>query len=104
MKITRFQTDHRLWLLIALALLLVSWCFPIMPVKGDWMRPVVFLWGLLAAIFHSDLSGRELFGVSAVMILFACLSAIVSIVVAWFIQCAIVIARAKKHDKTDHVA
>ena len=103
MKIARFQTDHRLWLWIALVLFLVSCCFPLIGTKGDPVRPVVWLWGVLLAAFDSSISFRELFGISAVLIIFACISAIASIVAAWLIQCVVVIIGMKKSERTDHV-
>src|SRR5215469_8657644 len=92
MKLTRYQTDNRIWLWMALSLFLVSWCFPL----PDSAPPFVWLWGIIAAAFHSDLSFPAFFGVSAVLIGFACISTLVSMTIAWLIQCVVVIVRSKK--------
>jgi hypothetical protein len=99
MKNKRFQTDRRLWLWVALALFLISWCFPLIGVKGNnSVRPIVWLWGLVASLFQSDFSAREFFGMSVVLIFFVCFSGVASIVAAWFVQCIVVMVRTKRID------
>ena len=104
MKTTRFETNQRLWLWIALSLFLLSWCFPLIGSKGHGVYPIIFLWGVILAAFDPTISFGELFGVSAILILFASISAVASVVAAWLIQCVVVIIRTKKTERTDDVA
>jgi hypothetical protein len=98
-KTTRFQTDERLWLWLALGLFLLSWCFPAMGTKGGLVRPIVWLWEIIAAVFSSRMDWRTFFGASAALIIFSCISAIASIVAAWLIHCVIVMVRSKASEE-----
>ena len=105
MTTTRFQTDRRLWLWIALSLFLVSWCRPLSLTMDGSVRPIVWLWEVILAAFDSSIiSSRQLFDIKAVLIIFTCISAGASLIAAWLIQCVVVIIRTKKNERTDHVA
>ena len=95
MKTTRFQTDRRLWFLIAVALVAVMWCFVPIGIKSETYRPVVLLWDWIGCIFSAD--RREVFGVGVTLLVFACMSCIVAAVVAWPLQAlTIVICQRKR--------
>jgi hypothetical protein len=102
MKLTRFQTDQRLWMRIALALFVASWLFLRAGIKSTTYVPVVLLWEWIVAIFRAD-PAREIFGVGATLFLFGCISAITSIFVAWFLHCAVVVVRTKKRERKNRV-
>jgi len=93
MKATRFQTDKRLWILIAVVLFASSWCFPLIDIKGPPVRPVLVLWDGVVAIVHGDSSMWGALGLPLVM--FACLSGIAAAVFGWMFQCLVVIVRSR---------
>ena len=94
MKTTQFQTNSRLWLRIAFVLFLLSFCFTRIDIKSDSNPPVVWFWGVVVAVFQGDF--REAFGLSVILILFACFSVVVSLVFAWLIQCVVVIIQTRR--------
>jgi ABC-type Fe3+ transport system permease subunit len=101
MKTRRFQTDRRLWFWIALTLFLACWFIPFFDVKGDQMS--VFD-GFREGVADSHLSfGIIVDGFFSVTFC-AFLFTVPSIVLAWLIQCAVVIIRTRKRERIDHVA
>jgi hypothetical protein len=102
MKTTRFQTDQRLWMWIALVLTVACWCFLRTGLKTANYVPVVLLREWIVAIFRADGSAGDIFYVGAALLMFGCVSGIASIVAAWFLHCAVVIARTKRRERKDH--
>jgi hypothetical protein len=93
MKIEQFQTDFRLWLWISFGLFLASLFFMHIGVKADSMTPVAWMWHVVQVIFQGDF--REAFGVSFMLVLFACIYLVASIVLAWLVQCLVVMIRTR---------
>ena len=107
MKMTRFQTDRRLWIFIAVAFFVTFWCIPWMDVKGS-CSPFDILHELVSDLVHGSLPFDNLmsgFGGLAVLAVILCIP---SVVLAWVIQCVVVIIRTKLRDKqrekASHVA
>jgi len=100
MKNIRFQTDYRLWLWIALALFLASWCFPIIPDKagGTPIERVIWLVNFAA---DGNTTFNHILAVVSEQTIF---SMIVSILLAWPIQVAVVIVRTTKREIFDRIA
>jgi hypothetical protein len=95
MKTRRFQTDRRLWFWIALTLFLACWFLPFFDVKGDQMS--VFD-GFLEGVRDSHLSLGIIVDGFFSLTICACFFAVPSIVLAWLIQCAVVIIRKRKRE------
>jgi hypothetical protein len=91
-KATRFPTDVRLWAWVALAVLAVSWCIPVISIKsGPYFSIARALWELVAAVHRHADSETQLFG--SLFIEFASASVVVAIVFGWLLHCLVVIAR-----------
>ena len=92
MKITRFETDRRLWFWIALALFFTCWFIPFFDVK-DWHASAFGIWvEVLGDAFRGELS---FFWAIGPFFLYACCFAVPSIIFAWVIQCIVVIVKTK---------
>ena len=50
-------------------------------------------------IFSPDVPVREVLGIGLAFLMFACISAIVAMVTAWFLHCAIVVIRTKRRER-----
>jgi hypothetical protein len=97
MTVIRYQTDRKLWLWVATVLFASTWFIPFFELKGGILfRPIYLLYGLVIGIFKDEISVSEFFDIGRAILLFALLSATVSIVAAWLAQCAVVIVRSKK--------
>ena len=99
MKLTRYQTDNRLWLRIALVLFLLSWWFPFFDIGPA--RPIGLLWYIVTSPVRSEFSIGELFGVVQ-LVFFSCVFGIPAIAAAWLIQCAVVIVKTKSRRSVEH--
>jgi hypothetical protein len=93
MKIKQFQTGLRLWLWISFGLFMGSLLFMHIGIMSDSMTPVAWMWHAIQAVFQGD--AREAFGVSVALVIFASMYLVASIVVAWLIQCIVVIIRTR---------
>lgn len=104
MKATRYQTDQRLWLAIALILFLASWWFPLIGIKGEAWKPAALLWALMTSIFHADISFREFVGIGGSLLIFACFSCFIAMAFGWFLQCLVVIVRTRIQERKKHAS
>jgi heme/copper-type cytochrome/quinol oxidase subunit 2 len=101
MKVTRFQTDARLWEWIALAVLAASWCIPVISIKsGPYFSIATAFKELVAALHQHDDSATQLF--RGVFIVFGSTSVVVAIVLGWLLHCLVVMVRARKRGRTRH--
>lgn len=100
MKISRLQTDYRLWFWSTLALFLSSWCFPIMPDKGGGTPIERVFWGVNWA-FEGNMPFS---GVIWGTITWAIFAAVVSSVLACFFQYGVVIVRTRQPKMFDRIA
>jgi hypothetical protein len=99
MKTTRFPTDRKLWAWIALITVAVSWCIPVISIKGGpHFSIATALRELFSAIRQHDDSATKLF--SLVFVVFAVGSVLISVVFGWLLHCFLVILRAKKSERT----
>lgn len=99
MKVTRFPTDVRLWMWIALAVLAASWCIPVISIKsGPYFSIARALWELVAAVHRHANSETQLF--LRVFIVFASVSVVVAIVFGWLLHCVVVSIRSRKPERT----
>ena len=92
MKISRFQSDYRLWFWSALALFLSSWWFPIVLDKAGGTPAERVAW-LMNWVFEGNTSFGHVVELTIEQALFA---AIVSGILAWFFQCGVVIVRTSQ--------
>jgi len=102
MKLTRFETDWRVWLRIGVILFLVSWFLPIIGVgkSGDPGCPaILLLFTFFSARFESDATMEVVTFFGMAFALFGILSAIISFTIAWFLHCAVVIVRNRRERK-----
>lgn len=58
-------------------------------------------WQVLTGVFQSELSGGDILYLSSGLAQCAFVSGIPSIVLAWLIQCVVVMVRTKKIERTD---
>jgi hypothetical protein len=96
MKVTRFQTDRRLWFWIALALFIACWLIPFMDIKG-WHASLfgVFL-EIASDVFRGNMSFAEAIDNSLIPVtVFTFVFGVAAIVLAWVVQCIVVIIRNK---------
>jgi hypothetical protein len=101
MKATKFQTNVRLWMLIALVLFAVIWLTPLLgDIHGEALPVVVWRW--FVALVHGEVPSREFFGITAFFVLFTCVVAIVAVVIGWLLHCAVVIVRTRRRESKDH--
>jgi hypothetical protein len=107
MKITRFKTDKWLWFWISIALLAIIWCIPFMDVKGA-TSPFNITCELAADLIHGYLPIGNIINGFMGLAVSAFILCIPSVILAWVIQCVVVIIRTKLRDKNrekiDHVA
>jgi len=108
MKIPRFKTDRRLWFWIAVALFMTIWCIPFMDMKEEATSPFDIFHELFNDLIHGSLPiGNTVSGFGGLAVL-AFYLGIPSVILAWVIQCVVVIIRTKLRDKKleriDHVA
>ncbi|HLX94378.1 MAG TPA: hypothetical protein VKU37_01400 [Verrucomicrobiae bacterium] len=95
----RFQTDYRLWVWTALALFFSSWFFPIIIDKAGGTPVERIRW-----LFNYAAYGNTTFDhIMAVVLGQAILSIIVSVIFAWMIQVAIVIAKTTKPEAFNRI-
>jgi len=103
MKATRFRTDKTLWERIALLILAVSWCIPVISVKsGPYFGIATALKRVVTAVYLHDAS--ETYLLSSMFSRFAGASVVVAIVFGWILHCLVVIMRARKAERTEHAA
>src|SRR5437899_11788266 len=95
MKTNRFQTDQRLWIWISLALFVACWCFVRIGGKGPGPVAAVALWEWIVRAFRADASARDILGFGMMLLMFGCIAALAALILAWFLHCAVVIARTK---------
>ena len=98
MTLTRFQTDKRLWKWITWILFGVSWLVPSFTfAKSGPVYPAVTLfWWLLRAFWDSDVPLTELKMPAIVLAGQAVIFGVASIVLAWLLQCVVVLVRSRK--------
>jgi len=109
MKTTRFQTDNRLWLWLAVALFVACWFIPFMDIKGWHASSFGVFREVTGDVIRGDLPlGNAIAGAFIPMTVLAFVFGVASIILAWVGQCMIVIIRTKlrdkKREKIDHVA
>jgi hypothetical protein len=94
MKISRFQSDYRLWFWSALALFLSSWWFPSILDKAGGTPAERVAW-----LMNWVSEGNTSFGhVAEVTLEQALLAAVVSSVLAWFFHCGVVLVRTRQRE------
>jgi len=101
MKATRFSTNTRLWEWIALAVLAVSWCIPVLRIKsGPYFSIATALKELVAAIGRHDDSSMQLF--RGVFVVAGSASVAVAIVLGWLLHCLVVMVLARMRGRMRH--
>jgi len=100
MKISRLQSDYRLWFWSALALFLSSWCFPIEPGKAGGTPAERVAWLMSFASEGNTSFGR----VAWDTITWAILAAVISTILGCFFQYGVVVVRTRQSGKFDRTA
>ena len=98
MKTTRFQTDRRLWFWITAALFVIIWCIPFLWVKGP-TSPFDISRELVADLIHGWLPIDNIVNGFMGLTVLALILGIPAVILAWVIQCVIVVLRTKLRDK-----
>jgi|ERR1017187_9079880 hypothetical protein len=103
MKPTGLKTDKRLWFWIAFGLFLTISYLPLIGTKGAPESLFVLMGRFIIDIFHGVYSFHEFLKGTIVFLLLALFPAVLSILVAWLIRCAVVVVRTRMRKKTDDV-
>ncbi len=105
MNISRFQTDWRLGIRIALCLFLVSWFLPVIGPKDEFFPPVFILYGTIVDRYIRHVYGAGAFSYFIRMVAgFAVVSFLISVLCGWLLQLLVVIMRTKKRERQGHGA
>jgi hypothetical protein len=102
MKITKFQTDKRLWFWMSLSLFVGCWIFLHFSIKGENETPVRLLWEWLVSFCRGELSLIEASGRCLLLGSFAFWCGLVCTVSGWLVQCAVVVVRTKMREAKTH--
>jgi hypothetical protein len=102
MKLSRFQTDRRLWFRISLVFFLVSWFLPILSIAkdgGSGCPAILILVWWIVGVLQPDVTSELVRSGAMLLGAFGCVSVILSCTAAWFLHCAIIIVRTKRRLK-----
>jgi hypothetical protein len=102
MRVKRFPTNVKMWVWAAVFVLAVSWCVPVVSYDGREYFSIltVFRELIAAAVQHDD----SLTLLGAMFLYYAGASLIIASVFGWVLHCFLVVASARKNEKTKQAA
>ena len=98
-KLPRYKTDARLWKWIALVLLGPIALLLLLQVKIKSEPVLAHVGDWFVAVLRGEVRSEEVFSIGLIFTWFIIISAIVAVVIAWLIVCAIVIARTRQRER-----